>query len=430
MAQFFKAQSSKKAVQKQFNCRIHDLDLKGQGVGKMQERVIFVPGALPGETILARAAIGKKGPIQAELQQVKLASPARVEPACRHYQVCGGCQLQHLQSEQQIIAKQAALKTLLTRKGLEVAQWAEPLCSPEPWRYRTKVRLAIDARKQVKVGFRHADSNKILNLSECPVMAAPLEALLLPLQQLIQQLQDKTQIGHAELLLEQGQAGLWLHKEQAWSEQDWALISQWLEQHQVKWLDDKSLLDYELSEFKVKLSYKRSDFIQSNLAVNEAMVAQAIAWLELQGDETVLDLFCGMGNFSLPLARKCAQVTGVEGVQAMVNRAQANAQLNQIDNVRFYQADLSERLDLQTWWQPVDVVLLDPARAGAEKVASELAYTQAKKVLYVSCNPTTLVRDAQLLVRQGYKVAKAGVMDMFPQTHHLESMILFSKIER
>ena len=428
MAQFFKPKNKPKRVQKQFACPIHDLDLRGQGVGRFKERIVFVPGALPGETVLVRAAIPIKGPIQAELQEVRQSSELRTAPKCKHYAVCGGCQLQHVQPKQQIQLKQKALANLLSRKALKIGDWAEPIHSPSFWGYRTKIRLALDARKQVKLGFRHGDSNKILNISECPVMAEPLQALLPSLRQLVEQLEGSQYIGHVELLLQGERPGLWLHTPKALNSADQLRVENWLQQADVAWLDSATLLSYVLPQFDLKLSYMRSDFIQSNLAVNVKMVAQAIDWLNLKSTDKVLDLFCGMGNFSLPLARQCAQVTGVEGVEAMVARAQANAQSNQITNAEFIHADLSQRLDLQPWWQPVDAILLDPARAGAEQVVTELGRTQAPKVLYVSCNPTTLVRDAEILLKQGYQIDKAGVMDMFPHTHHVESMMLFSKI--
>ena len=424
MAQFYKP-TSKKIVKNQVDCKVFGIDLKAQGVAKVAGQVVFVPQALPDETVKIQITTLNKV-AQGELQKVLIPSVYRVQPSCQHYQYCGGCQLQHLQSEKQIQYKQQALENLLNRKNLVPQKWFSPIAS-NGWRYRGKVRLALDVRGQIRLGFRQEETNKIFNLTQCPIMTAPLENLLKPLQKLIAKLDAKSSIGHVEILQHSQGVGIYLHKQEQWSGSDWQQIETWLEQNQVHWLDVEKPLNYLLPKFDLQLWHKRSNFIQSNMAVNEKMISQAIEWLELTGSEKVLDLFCGIGNFTLPLAKFCQHVTGVEGVPEMVEQATANAKINNIENVKFHHADLSARLDQQSWWQKVDAILLDPARAGAEQVVSELTFTKAKKVLYVSCNPATLVRDSEIMAKQGFQIAKAAVMDMFPQTHHLEAMFLFIK---
>ncbi|MCM2678828.1 23S rRNA (uracil(1939)-C(5))-methyltransferase RlmD [Echinimonas agarilytica] len=428
MAQFFKPAERKKAPQKQFNLALHDLDLKGQGVGRWQQRMVFVAGGLPGDTVRVTADIPAKGPIHAALQEVLTPSDERDTPLCSHYQVCGGCQLQHLKAQRQIEYKQIALERLLKKRQINVSQWAAPVLSEQQIAYRTKARLAVDCRKQVKLGFRNAENNRILNISECIVLAPELQALIAPIKSLLGSLNEAAKVGHVDVQLSQGNVGIWLHRTTPWSKADKKTLDAWLEAHQVTWLAEETSLSYPLNEFGLTLNYLKNDFVQSNLAVNAKMVQQAIEWLELTGEEHVLDLFCGIGNFSLPLAQHSRTVIGVEGVTDMVCRAIENAEMNGVENVKFAQADLSKPLNQQAWWRPVDVILMDPARAGAEQVVTQLPKTKANKVLYVSCNPATLVRDAAILMSHGYEAVKAGVLDMFPQTHHLESMILFSKV--
>ncbi|MBW8189584.1 23S rRNA (uracil(1939)-C(5))-methyltransferase RlmD [Neiella marina] len=425
MANFFTPKKTQ--TNKLFQCHLNELDSHAQGVGHWQNRVVFVAGGLPGERVQVQAKVPSKGPIKAVVKNISQPSEYRAEPVCRHYGHCGGCRLQHAKAKQQIIFKQQSLQRMLAKRQIEIDDWAPPITSDHDLGYRIKARLAVDARKQIKLGFRHVERQSVVAINQCPILHPKLEQLLNPLTELIGALQDRTAIGHVELLLNDQHPAIWLHRKGEWAEQDWQQIEQWCEAHQVQWLADDSELSYLLADFDVTIGYRRSHFIQSNRAVNQRMVAQAIEWLALDGSETVLDLFCGAGNFSLPLAKRANQVMGVEGVAAMVLQATKNAASNKMTNAKFYHADLSERFDQQAWWQPVDVVLLDPARAGAEQVVTQLHHSGASKVLYVSCNPATLVRDAAILNQHGYLAEKAGVMDMFPHTHHLESMILFSK---
>ncbi|MBD1390007.1 23S rRNA (uracil(1939)-C(5))-methyltransferase RlmD [Neiella sp. HB171785] len=429
MANFF---TPKKRQNKQvFQCQLNDLDIHGQGVGRWQQRVVFVAGGLPGETVQVQAMIPStgpsKGPLKGQLKNISKASEFRQAAPCPHYQHCGGCQLQHLQADKQIEYKQQALQRMLAKVGVTIEQWQPAIHSPSDLGYRTKARLALDVRNRVKLGFRHQERQTVVPISQCPILAEPLQQIIEPLQQLLGQLSAASQVGHIELQLHQQRAAVWLHRQGVWSSADQHVLDQWSAEHNVQLLVQDAELSYSLDDFGVSIHYRRNHFIQSNQQVNERMVAQAIDWLQLSGTETVLDLFCGAGNFSLPLATKAAKVVGVEGVADMVTQAKQNAARNQLANIDFFQADLTQRLDLQPWWQPVDIIVLDPARAGAQAVVEQLPHCRAGKVLYISCNPTTLVRDAAILQGHGYHAEKAGVMDMFPHTHHLESMILFSK---
>ena len=417
------------------------LSHEGRGVARNAEgKTVFIEGALPGEQVTCKVRFTRSRYDEAVVDQVFLASSQRKEPTCLHYGVCGGCNLQHLKTEGQLAFKQGLVAELL---GVPEAQLQAPITA-QPLGYRRKARLGVKWRKdgRLLLGFREKNSAYLTSISECPVLQPSLEALLPSLHELLPQLEGGKHIGHIELLQGDEQTCVrvrLLRSLKRLSPRDQTQWRSWAQQQgvQLLWQDDAVLqaaegdiqpLSYTLEG--LKLSFAATDFVQVNPEVNQQMVAQALDWLALEGQERVLDLFCGFGNFTLPLATQVAQVLGVEGLEAQVECARLNAVQNGLEAVEFMAADLSQPLQQQPWYQAGshwDAVLLDPPRAGAEQICAQLGELGASRVLYVSCNPATLARDKVLLEQQGYRLAKLGILDMFPQTSHVETMALFIK---
>lgn len=439
MAQFFKPQ--KKSTQPQrIEFTIDSLDHHCVGVGRHQGKAIFVEGALPGERIQARIIDDKKHYAHGALQQVLTPAANRIAPFCDHYRECGGCSAQHLGEADQQAVKEAGLVSLFDRLGNIQAPALDPVLTGESRAYRRVCRLAIKFDKNgrcTRVGFRRRQSNDLVEIAGCPVLAAPLSALIAPLRDCLNRLKSQRELGHAELIqAEQGIMMLLRHTGRP-NEADRALLIEFAQAQgidlylqaaddRIEPLRQQFALDYTLDG--LSLAFAPGDFIQVNGPINQRMVEQALAWLGATRDDKVLDLFCGIGNFTLPLARQAREVVGVEGELAMVARAEENARRNGITNARFYKADLSGDIVGMSWAREgFDLVLLDPARPGALEVMSHVVALAPKRVVYVSCNPVTLARDSRVLVQGGYRLTRLGMLDMFPHTGHLESMALFER---
>ncbi|HAT05308.1 MAG TPA: 23S rRNA (uracil(1939)-C(5))-methyltransferase RlmD [Aeromonas salmonicida] len=439
MAQFFKPQ--KKSTQPQrIEFTVDSLDHHCVGIGRHQGKAIFIEGALPGEQVKARILDDKKQYAHAALQQVVTPAANRIAPFCNHYRECGGCNAQHLGEADQQAAKEAGLVSLFERLGQIKAPVLEPVLTGESRAYRRVCRLAIKFDKNgrcTRVGFRRRQSNDLVEIEGCPVLAEPLSALIVPLRECLNRLKSQRELGHAELIqAEQGIMMLLRHTGRP-NEADRALLvafakSQGIDLYlqaadeRIEPLHQAFQPSYSLDG--LSLAFAPGDFIQVNGPINQSMVAQALAWLGASKDDKVLDLFCGIGNFTLPLARQAREVVGVEGDLAMVARAEQNARRNGIDNARFYKADLSGDIVGMSWAREgFDLVLLDPARPGALEVMGHVVKLSPKRVVYVSCNPVTLARDSQVLVKGGYRLVRLGMLDMFPHTGHLESMALFER---
>jgi len=425
-------------VGKRQKLRIERLSHDGRGIAFLEGRTWFVSGALPGEEVEVRVLSSRAKVVEARAERWLSAHPERRELLCRHAGQCGGCTLQHLPAAQQVSLKQQALAEQLSRAGITPVQWAEPLCGPE-WGYRRRARLAVrwDLKtRQLSVGFRAAASQDIVSIQECPVLVPSLQRLLEPLQSLLMTLSSPRAIGHLELFSGTTDA-LLVRTTAPLAEADRQALLAFAEQQTIQlWLQAETLpellsssqpLGYALEQWQLLLGYRPGDFIQVNAAINQAMIAQALDWLAVQPGESVLDLFCGLGNFALPLARQGAKVLGLEGIDSMVQQARTNAEQMGMADVQFQRADLA---DPEVWTLPslsvkATAVLLDPPRDGALEVVSHLKASGARRILYVSCNPATLARDAAVLGRQGYALKRAGVLDMFPQTAHVEAMALF-----
>ena len=439
MAQFFKPQ--KKSTQPQrIEFTIDSLDHHCVGVGRHQGKAIFVEGALPGELIKARIVDDKKHYAHAALQQIVTPAANRIDPFCPHYRECGGCSAQHLGEADQQAVKEAGLVSLFERLGNIKAPALEPVLKGESRAYRRVCRLAIKFDKNgrcTRVGFRRRQSNDLVEVAGCPVLADPLSALITPLRECLNRLKSQRELGHAELIqAEQGIMMLLRHTGRP-NEADRALLVAFAEaqgidlylqaaDERIEPLRQQFQPSYTLDG--LSLAFAPGDFIQVNGPINQSMVTQALTWLGATKDDKVLDLFCGIGNFTLPLARQAREVVGVEGELAMVARAEENARRNGIDNARFYKADLSGDIVGMSWAREgFDLVLLDPARPGALEVMGHVVKLSPKRVVYVSCNPVTLARDSQVLVKGGYRLVRLGMLDMFPHTGHLESMALFER---
>ena len=410
----------------------------GRGIAFIEGRTWFVSGALAGEEVEARVLGAHGKVVEARTERVFKASDIRRVAPCVHAGKCGGCSVQHLPHNEQLALKQRMLSEQLNRvAGIEPEEWAEPLTGPE-FGYRRRARIAVrwDARaKRLDVGFRAAGSQDIVAIDHCLVLVQALQPIMSGLPAMLRQLSNPKALGHVELFSGSAIAVLLRHMAPL-NEADLQVLQNFCSVHNAQlWLhgdgepqpvDLSQSLGYRLQQWGLELAYRPGDFVQVNALVNEAMVAQALDWLAPQADERVLDLFCGLGNFALPLARQVREVVAVEGVTTMVERAAQNAVSNTLPNAAFFQADLSQPLVEATWAkQGFAAVLLDPPRDGAYEVVRNLSGLGAKRLVYVSCNPATLARDTVELMKQGYRLKRAGILDMFPQTAHVEAMALF-----
>ena len=412
----------------------------GRGIGNWQGRTVFVEGGLPGEQVTARVVRARSKLIEARIDTLKQAAPERVEPRCRHADRCGGCNQQHIDHTLQISLKRQALAQQLQHfAGLQPERWMPALLGPA-YGYRQRTRLAMrwDAKAlRLEVGYRQRASSDLVEIVECPILAAPLEALIKALPAVLRQLDARQWLGHVELIGGVFPALLVRHLRPL-SAGDLVLLEDLAARHEVSlWLQgaedegarpigDAHMPAYELPDQQLRFEFAPGDFTQVNAQINQAMVNQALAWLRLEPGESVLDLYCGVGNFSLPLAQHGAFVAGLEGSDEMVLQARRNASLNALAQTHFSQADLSKRLaDDDVLAQRYHAALLDPPRDGAETLVAALADRGIGRILYVSCNPATLARDAGILAGRGYRLVQAGIMDMFPQTAHVEAMALF-----
>ncbi|MBK8764131.1 MAG: 23S rRNA (uracil(1939)-C(5))-methyltransferase RlmD [Burkholderiaceae bacterium] len=437
---------------------IESLDLEANGVARPEGKVVFVRGALPGERVQAEVVRRKPRFEVANTLAVLREAAARTRPRCPHYGVCGGCSMQHLDIRSQLATKQRALEDQLAHLGNVRAQTIlRPIAGPD-WGYRYRARLSVRhvAKKGgVLVGFHEKGSSFVADMRECHVLAPRVSALLVPLRELIGGLAMRDRMPQIEVAL----AGEGAHSVlalvfrvlDAVTESDRLALAEFARRHQLElWLQPKgpdtirllwapgadeadaprSQLAYRLPEFDVVMPFAPTDFTQVNHQINEVLVSRSVRLLDPQPSDRVADLFCGLGNFSLPLARRAREVLGIEGSATLTARAAANAAANGLgEKTRFQAANLFE-MTLPAWQAlgRFERVLIDPPREGALELARAIAEDPWKvpRIVYVSCNPATLARDASLLVHTGgYRLRAAGVINMFPHTSHVESMAVF-----
>jgi len=421
--------------------------IDGRGVVDTGGKAVFVDGALDRERVRYRRRRKRKKFDEAELIEVLEASPHRVEPVCSAFGRCGGCSLQHLDAAEQLQLKQKSLLDALSRiGGIEPRQIAEPLAGRH-LAYRRRARMGarlVEKKGRVLVGFREKFKPYIADIERCQTLVEPLADLVDPLAELIAALDICRSVPQVELSFGDNFTSLVFRVLETPSEADVEGFRSFEQQHNAQvWLQtggpqtlrlldgstEAPALNYRLDNFDLTLEYGPLDFVQVNQDMNRLMLDQAMEWLAPQSGERILDLFCGIGNFTLPVASSGAQVTGVELDDAMVAKARANAALNGVATADFHKADLAAPEEQQPWWKAdYDAVLLDPPRAGALEALPLIARIGAGRILYVSCHPGSLARDAGILVQDfGYELQRAGAMDMFPQTGHVEAMALFTK---
>lgn len=432
-----------------FLAEIIDLSHDGRGVARREGgKTVFIAGALPGERVMAKQTRRSRNFDDAITVDVLEPSPDRVEPRCPHFGTCGGCALQHLDETEQILAKQRVLQENLERIGHVSPGVVLPPLTDAAWGYRRKGRFSVrrvEKKGKTLVGFRERDPRFIADLSECHTVIPQIGFRIEALSALVDSLDARRDIPQIEFIAGDpgdsfsGIALIFRHL-QPLSESDLAALTAFgqaqdfavflqpggVDSVHPLW-PEAPALSFKLAPWDLELAFRPLDFIQVNAGLNEQMIARALELLDVQGDERVLDLFCGLGNFTLPLARVAREAVGVEGEAGLVARARENAARNHLDNVEFHATDLAQDLSGLAWMRAgFDKLLLDPPRSGADGVLRQLPMQALKRIVYVSCHPASLARDAGYLVNEaGWILHSAGVMDMFPHTAHVESIALF-----
>ena len=420
------------------------LNHDGDGVIR-DSKTVFVAGALEGERVRFQRTARHRQHDEAQLLEVLDASPSRVEPRCAHFGLCGGCALQHLAPSAQLASKQRELAETLERIGkVTPREWLAPIEGPT-WGYRRRARLGakyVAKRGRVLVGFRERRKPYVAALERCEILASPVDALITPLAELLTGLEARQSIPQIEVAVGELVTVLVFRVLEELSSGDRAALLAFEAEHGLRVYVQRGgpdtvqplqgepvRLHYSLPAEGLRFEFLPTDFVQINAEVNRALVAHAMTQLQAGPQDRVLDLFCGLGNFTLPLARRAREVVGVEGDAALVERARHNATLNALHNVSFKAANLFDPAVLAAvMGGPFDRVLLDPPRAGALEILPQLAALAPRRVVYVSCHPGTLARDLGLLCHEhGFQLVAAGVIDMFPHTHHVESIAVLER---
>ncbi|MBE0612786.1 MAG: 23S rRNA (uracil(1939)-C(5))-methyltransferase RlmD [Burkholderiales bacterium] len=434
---------------------IESLDREGRGIARVDGKAIFIDGGLPGERVSYDTYKKKSKYEMASVTAIHGPSGARVVPRCPHFGICGGCSMQHLEPRSQVAAKQRVLEDNLWHIGKLRPEVVLPPIYGQTWGYRHRARMSV--RMVLKkggalVGFHERKSSFVADMTGCEVLPRSISDLLVPLRQLIAGLSQPTRLPQIELAVGEAVTVLVLRILDPLSSQDEELIQKFAARHGIQfWLQTKGPdtavpffpldappLYYSLPEFGVQIRFRPTDFTQVNHQVNRILVRRAMALLDPRPGERIADLFCGMGNFSLPIASRGAQVLGVEGNAELVRRAEGNARENGLDaNVRFQTANLFEAENCAMLGGKdsggndgggFDKLLIDPPRDGAVEVVKALGSDGPQRIVYVSCDPATLARDAEVLVHvKGYRLVSAGVINMFPHTSHVESIALFQR---
>ena len=425
---------------------IESLDAEGRGIARHDGKVVFVEGALPGERVEARVVERKSSFDRAVADRILHASPFRTVPRCPHFGVCGGCSLQHLDVRAQVAAKQRVLEDNLARIGkVRPAQVLAPIVGPA-WGYRHRARFSaryVAKKGGALIGFRERKSSFVTDMASCEVVPPTISALLPRLRALVHDLSIRECIPQIELAVGEGATVLVFRVLAAPSAADRERLDAFGREHGVVvYLQPKGpdtaapldgppvALDYALPEFGLRIGFGPTDFTQVNPAVNAVLVRRALSLLEPQPGERIADLFCGLGNFTLAIARRGARVLGVEGSSVLLARAAENAQVNGLaDRVEFRVADLFKVTPATLeGWGAFDRMLIDPPRDGAIDLVKSLGPGAPRRIVYVSCNPSTLARDAEVLVHvHGYALGAVGIVNMFPHTAHVESVAVFDK---
>lgn len=435
---------------------IQRLSHDGRGIAYIEGKIAFVDGALTGETVSAIYNAKHKQYDELRVQEILVAAPERVEPPCAHAEVCGGCAMQHLHPDAQVALKERVLHEQMQHIGGLTKYEHLPAIRSQSVAYRRKARLAVryvTKKESMLVGFREKNSSFIAEMNDCAVLNQRVSMLITPLRNFLATLESRftipqieVAVGESAMPAEHGihrpeEVVLIVRHLEPLPVTDQQAFLRFAQEHTVQmYLQPKGpesvhkiwpetgvdRLYYYLSEFALRMAFHPTDFTQVNGELNQRMISRALEMLDPLKDEVILDLFCGLGNFTLPLATRCKYVVGVEGSDEMVRRGFENAAYNGVENVEFHAANLCVDFGTNSWAsRKYDKILLDPPRSGALEIIPLVAAMRARKILYISCNPATLARDAGELVKHGYVLTRAGVMDMFPHTSHVESIAEF-----
>lgn len=428
---------------------IESLDLEARGVAHRDGKVVFVEGALPGERVEASIVRRKPSYEKARAQRILRASSQRVEPRCPHYGVCGGCAMQHLDAQAQVAIKQRVLEDAFGHIGKLKPALILPAMHGPTWGYRYRARLSVrlvPRKGGVLVGFRERHSSYVADMTECHVMPQHVSDMLVPLRRMVETMSIPNRIPQIEVAVGDQCTALVLRHMEPLTGQDLSILRAFAERWNVSWWlqpkgpdsvhllnpADEGLLAYTLPDFGLRMQYRPTDFTQVNSHINRSLVARALSLLEVQSNDRVADLFCGLGNFTLPLATVAREVVGIEGSSTLTKRALEGAQAHGLqEKTSFTTLNLFE-VDVE-WLRALghfDRILIDPPREGAEAVARALSALaddeRPARIVYVSCNPATLARDAAIMKHKGgYVLQAAGVVNMFPHTGHVESIAVF-----
>ena len=432
--------------QRLLNCDIVDLLHDGRGVGRINGKAYFVEGALPGESVEFQVTTEKRNYGEGRIRSLSITSEHRVEPGCKHFSRCGGCSLQHLDHQQQIKFKKTQVLNSFERANVMTESLLTPINGSQ-WGYRRRARLAVQRAKdgQFIVGFRNAGSRRIEPITECLVLDDSLAALLVVLPQWLQLLPTDITLYEVELVRADNAIAIALEASRRLKEDELKDIRESLQalgeppiqcwwkvgkNGQFRRLDEGADELYLNVPGDLKFRFKPGQFIQVNGEINTKMVDQMLRLVSPSSSGVAVDLFCGAGNLSLHLTKQFDQVIGVEGLNSLVAGAAQNAIENEITTAQFFTADLTQKNSLNKIKEipkSLDLVVLDPPRSGAIDIMPWVAKSGAKQVIYISCHPSTMVRDAKHLLDAGYKMKDLGVLDMFPHTAHVEAIALFEK---
>lgn len=421
------------------NAQISDLSHDGRGVTRINDKVTFVHGALPGEEVEFKYSLMRRDFDEGVAIRILNPSKDRVEPRCPHTDACGGCVLQHMDPDAQIQSKHHVLMENLERIGRVRPDVELPTLTADRWGYRRRARLSVRRvakKERTLVGFRERAGRFVADLQECHVLVPAFGFRILDLAAMLDTLDGRDQIPQLEIASADNVEVMIVRHLQPLSTGDEQKLADFEKTSGIRVLvqpkgpktiaplrGDMPQLFFSLPDYDLEFRFTPANFVQVNASINRKMIALAIDKLQLEQDSRVLDLFCGLGNFTLPIARSGANVTGIEGDEELVSLARENAERNGL-RADFEVADLTEERPFGTF----DRVLLDPPRSGAEGALRQVAQTGAKRVVYVSCHPGSLARDAGILVRDhGFRLLEAGVMDMFPHTAHVESIAVFER---
>ena len=426
--------------------KIESLSHEGRGIGHIDNKTVFVDGALPGETVMFQYRRRKSGFDEGKTIEVIHASPDRILPECEHYDVCGGCSLQHMPSIMQLAHKQQVLLEQLQHMGGTVPEEILPPVTGPVWRYRRKARLAVkyvEKKHKVLVGFREKYSSFVAEISRCIVLHPAVGEILSELQKLVCSISIYRRIPQIEIAVAENKTALVFRHLADFTPEDVNLMRCFADEHDVQIYlqpygpDSIQPLDpgryedlkYSFATYGLEFVFLPTDFTQINYEMNVKMVDLVLSLLSPGDNDHVLDLFCGLGNFTLAISQQGSLVTAVDGDEGLVARARYNARINKLLNIDFHVANLGdEDISNEFIRQSYTKILLDPPRSGAREVINQLDFDGVVKIVYVSCNPSTLARDADILVNEkGFRLVKTGIMDMFPHTTHVESMALFEK---